>query len=139
MLTFVSVQGNRRELLALTGLTAREFGRLLASFARAYERQFPAGRTVAGRPRRRLAGGGRKGRLRRPEDRLLFVLAYVKAYPLQAVMGRLFGLSQPSVNQWVHRLLPVLRAALDALGARPARDPGPVARAGPGARLIVDG
>ena len=123
MLTYASVRGNRRELLALTGLTAREFRRLLDSFARVYERRHPAGETESGAPRRRAEGGGRPAVLGSAEDKLLFILTYVKAYPLQVVMARLFGLGQPGVNHWVHRLLPVLREALAELGAVPERDP----------------
>jgi hypothetical protein len=150
MLSYACVRGNRRELLALTGLTAREFRLLLGTFSRAYERRHPAGRTGAGLPRRRAEGGGRKAVLGRAEDKLLFILTYLKTYPLQAVMARLFGLSQPSVNQWIHRLLPVLREALAGLGAVPERDPARFARSGrsdrrpAGARradprLVIDG
>jgi hypothetical protein len=56
-----------------------------------------------------------------PEDRLLFILAYVKTYALQVVQGRLFGMGQSKANQWIHVLLPVLLAALRALGDAPAR------------------
>jgi hypothetical protein len=56
-----------------------------------------------------------------PEDRLLFVLAYVKTYSLQVVQGRLFGLGQSKANQWIHVLLPVLLTALRTLGDSPAR------------------
>ena len=152
MLDYASVRGDRRELLALTGLTAREFRQLLGSFGRVYERRHPAGETEAGVPRRRAEGGGRKSVLTRAEDKLLFILTYVKTYPLQVVMGRLFGLSQTSVNQWAHRLLPVLREALAELGAVPERDPARFARrrlpAGPAKgeragggdpRLVIDG
>jgi hypothetical protein len=58
-------------------------------------------------------------------------------------MGELFGLSQPGVNYWIHRLLPVLRDALDSLGVLPQRDPKEFARSqgssGIGPRLIIDG
>jgi hypothetical protein len=53
----------------------------------------------------------------------LFLLVYLKAYPLQVVMGELFDLSQQGVNYWLHRLLPVLLAALEDLGVRPERRP----------------
>jgi DDE superfamily endonuclease len=53
----------------------------------------------------------------------LFLLVYLRTYPLQVIMGELFGLTQPAVNSWIHRLLPVLRAALDDLGVLPERDP----------------
>jgi hypothetical protein len=56
-----------------------------------------------------------------PEDRLLFILVYLKTYTLQVVHGRLFGMVQGKANQWIHVLLPVLLAALRALGDAPAR------------------
>jgi hypothetical protein len=56
-----------------------------------------------------------------PEERLLFILAYVKTYSLQVVQGRLFGMGQSKANQWLHVLLPVLLVALRALGDAPAR------------------
>jgi hypothetical protein len=81
--------------------------------------------------------------LYRPEQKLLFLLVYLKTYPLQVLMGELFGLSQPGVNYWIDRLLPVLRAALDSLGVLPERDPNDFGRsqAAPGTepRLIIDG
>jgi hypothetical protein len=73
----------------------------------------------------------------------LFLLVYLKTYPLQVVMAELFGLSQPRVNYWLHRLMPVLRAALDELGALPERDPRAFARTaalrGEGTPRIIDG
>src|SRR6516162_7463814 len=56
-----------------------------------------------------------------PEDRLLFILTYLKTYALQVVHGRLFGMVQGKANQWIHVLLPALLAALRALGDAPAR------------------
>jgi Helix-turn-helix of DDE superfamily endonuclease len=56
-----------------------------------------------------------------PEDRLLFILVYLKTYPLQVVQGRLFGIGQSKAHQWIHVLLVVLRATLRALGDAPSR------------------
>jgi hypothetical protein len=56
-----------------------------------------------------------------PEDRLFFLLTYLKTYTLQVVQGRLFGLGQSKTNQWIHVLLPALLAALRTLGDAPAR------------------
>jgi DDE superfamily endonuclease len=142
MLTYTTLESDRRRFLALTGLTVREFQQVLAAFPSAYRQVYPAGHTAEGRPRQRAAGAGRKGQLRRPEDKLLFLLIYLKTYPLQVVMGELFGLSQPQVNYWIYRLLPVLQAALDRLGVLPERDPRRFARTQPAAetapRLIID-
>src|SRR5262249_46547535 len=58
-----------------------------------------------------------------PEDRLLFILVYLKTYALQVMHGRLFGMVQGKANQWIHVLLPALLAALRALGDAAARFP----------------
>ena len=56
-----------------------------------------------------------------PEDRLFFILTYLKTSALQVVHGRLFGMGQSKANQWIHVLLPVLLAALRTLGDAPTR------------------
>jgi hypothetical protein len=87
MVTYKALQDDRRQFLALTGLTLSEFQRLLTAFARAYQQFYPTHQTAAGQPRQRSVGGGCKGRLEQPGDKLLFLLVYLKTYPLQAVMA----------------------------------------------------
>lgn len=143
MITYMTLRTNRRQFLALTGLTLPEFQRLLTAFPQAYQQVYPTEQNAEGQPRQRDGGGGCKGQLHRPEDKLLFILVYIKTYPLQVVMGELFGLSQPQVNYWIHRLLPVLLATLEILGVRPERDPDDFPRTQPAdepePRLIIDG
>ena len=143
MMTYTELRNDRRKLLALTGLTLSEFHCLLPAFTRSYERLYLLDQTLAGQPRQRFAGGGRKGVLHSPEQKLLFLLVYLKTYPLQTVLGELFGLSQPGVNYWIHRLLPILRQALDELGVLPERNPSHFAQrqaaSGEDPRLIIDG
>src|ERR1700726_4673364 len=117
MITYIKLQSNRRKFLALTGLTLPEFELLLTAFTRSYERLYLPDQTLAGQPRHRFAGGGRKGVLHSPEQKLLFLLVYLKTYPLQALLAELFELSQSGVNFWIHRLLPIIQEALDQLGA----------------------
>src|SRR3954464_1221948 len=139
MLTYTELRGDRRRILALTGLTLPEFESLLVTFARSSERRSPADRTATGRPRQRRAGGGRTAVLHEPAQKLLFLLVYLKTYPLQVVMAELFGLSQPQVNYWLKRLVPLLRDALDDLGVLPERQGPAFAGASPSPRLIIDG
>ena len=143
MMTYATLKTNPRKFLALTGLTPWEFELLFAPFSRAYERLYLPDRTLAGRPRLRFFGGGRHGSLYPDEQKLLFILVYLKTYPLQVLLGEIFNLSQPQVNHWIHRLLPILRSALDELGALPERDPTHFAesqqRSGLAPRLIIDG
>src|SRR5256714_5895428 len=143
MVTYKELRGDPRRCEALTGLNPAEFDLLLTAFDRCLGRLYPADRTAAGRPRQRFPGGGRRGALPEPGQKLLFLLVYLKTYPLQVVMAELFGLSQPRVNYWLHRLLPVLRDALAELGALPERAPQAFARAKgserPEAPRIIDG
>ncbi len=143
MLTYAKLKRNRRKFLALTGLTPKEFKVLLPAFEHAYQRRYPAKKTLAGTARQRQAGGGRQSVLDTYEQKLLLALVYLKAYPLQILLGEVFELSQSSANTWIHRLLPVLQQALKDLGVRPERNPRQFARRerrqGEPLDLIIDG
>jgi len=128
MLEYNSLKRNERKLIALTGLTSAEFESLLPAFARVYRRRYPPHRTRTGQLRQRRNGGGRKARLDTIEQKLLFILVYQKAYPLQELLGTVFRLSQSRTNRWIHQLLPVLRGALAGLGVLPERNPRQFAR-----------
>jgi Helix-turn-helix of DDE superfamily endonuclease/DDE superfamily endonuclease len=143
MLNYQTLKRDRDKFLALTGLTAKEFQALLPAFAQAYTRTYRGNHTLAGEKRQRHVGGGRRGRLASLEQKLLFILVYQKAYPLQVVLGELFGITQAAANQWIHRLLPVLREALAALDVMPVRKGSQFAHAerrqGESAEYIIDG
>jgi len=123
MLTYEEIKNNARKFVSLTSLTPEEFDFLLPAFERAYLKVYPVSKTMTGKKRERKAGGGRKGRLASIEQKLLFALVYQKSYPVQSIMGELFGMGQPQANEWIHNLLPILKQALDDLGYEPERDP----------------
>ena|SRR5271157_5040885 len=122
MLNYEDLKKKPKDLLAATGLKQDEFEALLEVFADRYRQNYPADRTMEGQPRQRGAGGGTKGRLDKSEDKLLFILVYEKTYPLQTMLGLQFDLSQGQANTWIHRLMPALRQALEAMGHTPVRD-----------------
>jgi hypothetical protein len=128
MLRYNQVKRNARKFLALTGVTPKEFKLLLPAFEQAYTRAYPSHKTQTGKPRQRQSGGGRKSALAPIEQKLLFALVYQKTYPVQTLLGEVFGLSQSRANDWIHRLLPILKEALDDLGVLPERDPHRFAR-----------
>ena len=118
---FTDVQDRPTEFLDLTSLTRDEFQILVPPFEAAFQAHMAAWR-LDGKPRTaRCFSVYQNCPLPTPEDRLLFILAYVKTYSLQVVQGRLFGMGQSKANQWIHVLLPVLLAALRTLGDAPAR------------------
>ena len=118
---FTDVQARPTEFLDLTSLTLDEFQLLVPPFESAFQAHMAAWRLDGQQRTARQFTVYHNCPLPTPEDRLLFVLAYVKTYALQVVQGRLFGMGQSKANQWIHVLLPVLLAALRALGDAPAR------------------
>jgi hypothetical protein len=118
---FTDVQARPTEFLDFTSVTLDEFQQLVPPFEAAFQAHMAAWR-LDGQPRTaRRFSVYQTCPLPTPEDRLLFILTYVKTYALQVVQGRLFGMGQSKANQWIHVLLPVLLAALRTLGDAPAR------------------
>jgi hypothetical protein len=118
---FPDVQVRPMEFLNLTSLTLDEFQLLVPPFEAAFQAHMAAWR-LDGKPRTaRQFSVYQNCPLPTPEDRLFFILVYLKTYALQVVQGRLFGMGQSKANQWIHVLLPALLAALRSLGDAPAR------------------
>jgi hypothetical protein len=118
---FPDVQARPTEFLDLTSLTLEEFQQLVPPFEAAFQAHIAMWR-LDGKPRTaRQFSVYKNCPLPTPEDRLFFLLTYLKTYALQVVQGRLFGMRQSKANQWIHVLLPVLQAALRTLGDTPAR------------------
>lgn len=120
-LRFKEIEQKAYDLLDLTHLTLGKFQTLLPTFEDHCQARM-AKWCLDGKPRtdRRFTSYANSP-LATPEDRLLFILTFVKTNPLQIVQGRLFGLPQCKANQWIHTLLPVLAASLKSLGDTPAR------------------
>jgi Helix-turn-helix of DDE superfamily endonuclease len=120
-LRFTEVQDRPTEFLDFTSLTLDEFQLLVPPFESAFQAHMREWR-LDGQPRTaRQFSVYKNCPLPTPEDRLFFILTYLKTYALQVVQGRLFGMGQSKANQWIHVLLPALLAALRALGDAPAR------------------
>ena len=118
---FTELQSRPTEFLDLTSLTLDEFQLLVPPFEAAFQAHMAEWR-LDGKPRTaRRFSVYQNCPLPTPEDRLFFILTYLKTYALQVVQGRLFGMRQSKANQWIHVLLPALRAALRTLGDAPAR------------------
>jgi hypothetical protein len=115
------LQSRPTEFLDFTSLTLDEFQQLVPPFEAAFQAHMAAWR-LDGKPRTaRQFSVYKNCPLPTPEDRLFFLLTYLKTYSLQVVQGRLFGMGQSKANQWIHVLLPVLLAALRTLGDAPTR------------------
>src|SRR5689334_6937108 len=120
-LRFTDLQSRPMEFLDFTSLTLDEFQHLVPPFEAAFHARMAAWR-MDGKPRTACRFAVYKTcLLPTAEDRLLFILVYLKTYSLQVVHGRLFGMVQGKANQWIYMLLPPLLAALGTLGDAAAR------------------
>jgi hypothetical protein len=121
-LRYMTERTKAYRILDLTSLTIEEFEMLIPAFEQAFLAHIEDW-TLEGKPRT----GRRYSQyvncpLPSPEDRLLFILTYLKQAPTQAFHGATFGMGQPKANQWIQALLPALRGALASLGDLPARN-----------------
>lgn len=102
---------------AVLGVSIEEFYKLLPTFSqclREHRRQL--------RPnRKRAVGGGRKGDLPTDEDKLLYVLLYIKLYPTYDALAVLTNHYRSKCGDSVHLLLPVLEQTLGRKLALPKR------------------
>lgn len=108
-------------VLDMTSLTVDEFALLVPLFEQTFQDHMRNWR-LDGKPRtQRTYTTYKNCPLPMPEDRLLFVLVYLKTNPLQVAHGLMFGLPQGKTNQWIHLLLPLLRQTFRTSSHAPAR------------------
>lgn len=142
MIHFEQLKNKPALLKCLTGLTVEGFLGLLPAFAVAYANDLDQRDAQRGTQRQRERGAGQKGALPSVADTWLFILFDFRVYPVQMAQGVFFGLGQPQANAWIHRLSPVLKAALGydlQLPARQPQDIQAVLEAWPGLACIIDG
>jgi hypothetical protein len=121
MLRYLELIQNPCRFLALTGYTVNEFRALLSFFTvrfQAYVSHF----TLEGKPRQnRTYSTYKNSTFPTMEDKLLFILHYMKTYPIQQTQAQLFVIQQSQANQWIHLLLPLVKQALADCGELPVR------------------
>jgi hypothetical protein len=127
-LRYVELARKPMDVLDMTSLTPDEFQVLAVAVESAFQAHMAKWR-LDGQPRTaRRFTTYHNCPLPTAEDRLLFILVYLKTNPLQVAHGIMFGLPQGKTNQWIHVLLPVLRTALRQLGDAPSRSLAELAR-----------
>lgn len=120
-LRFADIESKPYVVLDMTSLVVEEFRALVEPFEAAFQAHMAKWR-LDGIPRTARSYSTYKNcPLPTPEDRLLFVLSYLKNNPLQTLHGCTFGMPQCKTNVWLHVLLPVLQNTLRGLGHAPSR------------------
>ena len=102
--SYNQVKERPKLFLAMTGLTHAEFEQLLPHFQGALD-QYVQDNYIDRDKRQRQYGGGKpESTLITIEDKLLFILYYVKVYPLQEILAFEFDMVQSTANEWIHIL-----------------------------------
>jgi hypothetical protein len=99
---------DQRLIKALSGVSVKEFQSLLHAFEQAvYEDS-----RLRSKAKERHFGGGAKGKLITIEDKLFFILVYVKTYPTFDFLGFVFSLHRSRAHRNTIKLLSSLEKAL---------------------------
>lgn len=110
-----TVLANDRLCRALLGVTKKEFLSLLTDFEQIlYEHR--------NRPdRKRAIGGGAKGNIKDPTQKLFYILFYIKTHPTFDIAGFVFGASKSRAHHWKDDILPLLEKTLGRKVVLPKR------------------
>lgn len=114
LFSYKTAKENKKAFKTLTGLTLREFDELCVVFGETWKE-------FTHQADKDPHLGGRPYTLTAMEDRLLFILFYLKTYPLQEVLAFSFEMSLGEANTLVHQLSAILKATLNKGGFVPPR------------------
>jgi len=121
MLRFYLICDQPARIRALTGLPAHQFMLLAHIFDRMFVHRMQTETLDGYRREERAYSSYANSPLPTSEDKLLFMLTYMKQNTTQEVLGQLFGMTQSNVSKWYRIILPVLRQAMHAQDMLPAR------------------
>lgn len=121
MVRYQKLSKHRRKFLAMTGYTVKEFEALLPHFRVEFEKYVAVYRLDGKKRVKRRYTEYKNSPLPSLEDKLLFILIYLKQGSLQEEQATLYEMHQPDANRWIHLLHAILNRALAALGELPAR------------------
>lgn len=127
---YSNIRQRTRQFESVTGLTIEEFDQLLPVFCGKW-RNFYRIHTIEGKKRKAPMMDPDKKTKSLPsvEEKLFFILVYLKNYSLQEMIAASFGFSQGQASKWKKALCPLLYDTLNALKMLPLRDGHRVAEA----------
>ena len=122
-LNYLTIKKKRTQILALTGFTRDEFEKLSADFEDDWN-EYISHFTIDGKPRFRISCIKKTNILKTVDDKLLFILIYLKTYSIQELHAANFSMTQPQCNVWIHLLIKILNKTLKRLNELPTRKSG---------------
>lgn len=121
MCNYAKLSKKRKQFHALTGYTLEEFHALLPYFQSSFLKRM-AVYTLDGKKRKkRRYVDYCNSPLPTIEDKLMFILMYLRKATTQDIFGEVYEMPQTVANKWIHILHPCLNHALERAGEKPAR------------------
>ena len=111
---------SNRIMKSLTGVSRSKFKSLIPYFVVILKEE-KGKRIKKDKSRKRESGAGAKHTLKESEDKLFFILFYLKAYPTFDLAGFIFNVNRSQTNRWMHQLLPIIEKALKRKMVLPKR------------------
>ena len=111
------IRHRHSQVLAATGLTPAEFDALLITFKYHWDEY-----TAILPWKVKCANVYLTTVLSLIQDKMFFILVYLKTNPLQELHAIQFEMTQPQANRWIHLLSEILRRTLKTLGELPDRN-----------------
>ena len=121
MCNYAKLSKKRKQFHALTGYTLEEFHALLPAFQASFLKRMEI-YTLEGKKRqKRRYVDYCNSPLPTIEDKLMFILMYLRKATTQDIFGEVYEMPQTVANKWIHVLHPCLNQALAMVGEKPAR------------------
>lgn len=99
-----------RIMRALTGLNSQAFEQLVNAFGKVLNKFIRQQAALI--HRERAMGGGRTHTLETMEEKLFYILFYLKCYPTYDVAGFFYGVDRSQPFHWTYFLMPLLQETL---------------------------
>ena len=109
------IRHRHSQVLAAPGLTPVELDALLVTFKYHWD-EYYSHFTLEGKVRQRISYNRKTSVLPLIQDKMFFILVYLKTNPLQELHAIQFEMTQPQANRWIHLLSEILRRTLKTLG-----------------------
>jgi hypothetical protein len=98
---YISLSKNAKQFKAVLGLDL-EFFDYLSLYFKDHLENYDTAFTILGEPRKRAASVRKNSNFGNSEDKLCFILMFLKNNSLQQTLASSWGILQPRANVWIH-------------------------------------
>ncbi|MBT7041143.1 MAG: transposase family protein [Bacteroidetes bacterium] len=121
-MNYDKLRARPKEFRLVCGLNIDEFDSLLITFDQEWDNYFQHYK-LNGDPRINSPYIHKNNKVKGVNEKLFFILFYIRQNPTQSVMAAIFEMEKYQANQWIHLLLKILNGSLSQRKVLPEREP----------------